>query len=449
MQEKIINKLKNKKIALLGFGKEGKSTYNFIRKNLPNQELIILDKNPITLKDNYVTVITGDKYLENLDCYDLIIKSPGISLNNLNLPKISSKITSQLELILEVYKENIIGITGTKGKSTTSSLIYQILKNQNKDVYLLGNIGNPIFDELDKFKKETILVIEMSSHQLEYIKYSPHIALILNLYEDHLDHAGNLEHYHANKMNIFKYQSKKDYAIYAEDNYYLAKRIKDIELKANKYTIRMDNLNKKENSFYLDNNKVYLNDKLLYIDDKRKLIGEHNLKNIIFALAITIILKLDLEKATSTIKNFTGLKYRMEYIGSYNDVEYYCDTIATIPEATMNAIKALKTVDTLIFGGLDRKISYKDFITFLKNSTINNFICMPSTAHDIGKILKKETTKNVYLVETLEEAVKVAKEKTAKFKICLLSPAAASYEYYKNYEEKGKKFEELIKENNI
>lgn len=447
MYKKIINKLKDKNIAILGFGREGKSTYNFIRKYLKEQKLTILDKNEITLSDPYTKIITGNNYLENLEKYDLIIKSPGISLKDIDYHRYEDKLTSELELILEVFSKNIIGITGTKGKSTTSSLMYQVLKDQGHDVYLLGNIGNPIFDDIENFTNNTILVIEMSSHQLEFVHKSPHIAVILNLFQDHLDHAGSLEHYHNNKMNIFKYQDSSDYSLYYDDDSYLTEKMSNFNSPSVKYYIRFDDKKKSLNAVRIKNNKIYLADKLLYEDKKRKLQGDHNLKNIMFIVTIAQILNLDLEKAAKTISNFKGLKYRMEYIGNYSEISYYNDTIATIPEATINAIEALKNVDTLIFGGLDRKIDYEDFIDFLANSNITNLICMPTTGTKIGEILKEKSKKNIYFVNTLEEAYKIAKSKTKKKHSCLLSPAAASYEYFKNFEEKGKCFENIVKNN--
>lgn len=238
--EQIIAKLKDKNIAILGFGKEGKSTYNFIRRYLPTKKLTILDKNTITINDDNVEIVTGFNYLDNLNSYDLIIKSPGISLKDIDYTKYINKITSQLELLMEVDRKNIIGITGTKGKSTTTSLMYEILKKQRNNVYLLGNIGIPVLDNIDKYSENTLLVIEMSSHQLEFVKHSPHIAVILNLFQDHLDHDGTLEHYHQNKMNIFKYQTSDDYALYADDNIYLNKLIKEYNYQAIKYNIRFD-----------------------------------------------------------------------------------------------------------------------------------------------------------------------------------------------------------------
>lgn len=164
-----------------------------------------------------------------------------------------------------------------------------------------------------------------------------------------------------------------------------------------------------------------------------------------FVLTISKILNLDMKQVIATIENFKGLKYRMEFLGKFHNIKYYNDTIATIPEATISAIEAIGDVDTLIFGGLDRKIDYTKFIEYLKKSFINNLICMPSTGTKIGKILEKNTTKNIFYVNTLEEANKMAIRYTKKEKSCLLSPAAASYEYFKNFEEKGKAFEEIVK----
>ena len=449
MYKQIINKLKDKKIAILGFGKEGKSTYNFIRRYLNKKKLTIIDKVKQEINDEYVDIISGENYLEGLYKYDLIIKSPGITLKDIDISNFKDRITSQLELVLEVYRKNIIGITGTKGKSTTTSLIYEIIKDQRDKVFILGNIGNPLLDRVEEYDENSILVIEMSSDQLEFVDKSPHIAIILNLFEDHLDHAGTIEHYHDSKMNIFKYQDENDYCIYSDDNYYLRQRMESSQYKGIKYNIRFDYENLKQNSVRIKDKEVYLNNELLYTDDERKLIGDHNLKNIMFALTVAKIMNLNLDKANKIIKEFKGLKYRMECIGTYDDITYYNDTIATVPSATISAITSIKNVDTLIFGGMDRKIDYTELIDYLKNSDISNLVCMPTTGTKIGKILELETNKNIFYTDSLEEAYDIAKEKTKKGYSCLLSPAASSYEYFKNFEEKGKYFENIVKKNNF
>ena len=448
MYNKILEKLNNKNIAILGFGKEGKSTYNFIRR-YSNQTLTILDKNDILKNNEYLKedknlkIITGDTYLNNLEQYDLIIKAPGIALLDIDLKNIEDKLTSQLELILEINKKNIIGITGTKGKSTTTSLLYNIIKDQNENTFLLGNIGNPILDYIEKFNEESILVIEMSSHQLEFVHQSPHIGVILNLYQDHLDHTGTLEKYHNDKMHMFKYQDESDIGIYDGQNEYLINLVNKNNYKSKLYNFKVN----EKADIYVENNKIYYNNEMIYDgNQERNLIGSHNLKNIMVTLLITKLLNLDIEKATKVVNKFNPLEHRLERVGTYNNITYFNDTIATIPEATINGINGLGNVDTLIFGGMDRNIDYSKFIEFLKTSNITNLIGLPETGHKICKILKeKNTNKNIYIVETIDEAVDIADKQTKKNHICLLSPAASSYNKFKNFEEKGNYYKNVIK----
>jgi len=450
MYNNIIEKLKDKSICILGLGKEGMSTYKFIRRHLPNKFITIIDKKDVSnlISDDNVKLIYGDDYLDNLDKYDLIIKSPGISFKDINIDSIKDKITSQLQLLLEVFKNNTIGITGTKGKSTTSTLIHKIIKDQGYDTYLLGNIGNPMFDDIENFNSDTYLVIEMSSLQLEFVKVSPHIGIVLNLLEDHLDHAGTVYHYHECKMNMFKYQESNDYSIYSLDDINTVSWLNNNKYLSNMYKVTLNN-KVDNNIIYLNNDNVVFNNNILYNkNSKRNLVGDHNLSNIMFALLVSNILKLDINKTIESINTFSPLEHRLELVGTYNEITYYNDSISTIPMATINAVKALKNVDTLIFGGMDRGIDYNDLVDFLSKSNINNLICMPTTGNKIGERLKEITTnKNIYFIETLKEAVDKAKIVTEKGKICLMSPAASSYEYFKNFEEKGTKYKEYVREN--
>lgn len=444
MYKKIIQQLSNKYIAILGFGMEGQSTYSFLRKYLKNEKIAILDQKEIIDEvfnnDNNIEFVFGPNYLDNLEKYDVIIKAPGVSLINQDISNYKDKITSQLDLLLKYYKDQIIGITGTKGKSTTTTLIYQILKNQGKDAYLLGNIGKAIFDDIESFTSESILVIEMSALQLEFSTISPHIAIITNLYQDHLDHAGTVKHYHENKLNIFKYQEKDDIGIYAGDNEYLKEYIND-EYKSKLYTVSLTS----NSDIYIKDNYVYFNDKKLYdINSSRTLKGDYNLENIMFVLFISELYNLDINKTTDIINNFKTLPHRLENIGTYNDITYYDDAISTIPEATISAVKALKKVDTLIIGGMDRGVDNSKLIEYLNNSDITNIICMPTTGYQIADNLKRDS----YKVNTLKEAVQIAKEETKKDYICLMSPGASSYEFYKNYIEKGNEYQRLVKELN-
>lgn len=443
MYNKILEHLKNKKIAIVGFGREGKSTYKFIRKYLNNQELEILDGNEKLLElneelknDKNLKIITGKNYLDDLEKYDLIIKSPGVKFKDLDISKFEDKITSQLGLTLDFYKQNVIGITGTKGKSTTTSLIFKVLKDQGYDAYLLGNIGIPIFDYIEKFNENSKLVIEMAALQLEYVKTSPHIGIILNLFEEHLDFFKSKEHYFLAKLNMFKYQDNSDYGLYTSSNETLDKYVQN-----GNYITNLIDINKE---FKIENNYVIYDNKKIYdSNSERLLLGKHNLTNIMFVLRLSELLKLDLQKTINTINQFKPLEHRMEYVATINGVKYYNDAIATIPEATINCVEALKDVDTIIFGGMDRGIDYNDLIDFFNKSKIKNFICMPDTGYKIGKEIK---SKNVYMVETLEDAVKKAKEVTKN--ICVMSPAASSYNAFKNFEEKGRIYKELVNDKN-
>lgn len=443
MHKQIIEKINNAdKVAILGFGREGNSTYNFIRKYLPNKIIYILDEKEISLDDEYTVYKKYNRTTEDLIEFDLIIKTPGISLKDIDIEQVKDKLTSQIELLLEVNKQNVIGITGTKGKSTTSSLIYNIIKDQGRKVFLVGNIGVPALDRIEEYK-DALIVTEMSSHQLEFIKTAPHIGIILNLFQDHLDHAGSVKHYHECKMNMLLKQDETDIGIFDADNNYLKDITKDISFKQK--ILKVSNEIKAD--IYLKDNNIYLNGNLLVNanDIKRNILGDHNLKNIMYALLVTSLLNLDFEKAYRTISEFKSLEHRMELVGTYNDITFYNDSIATIPEAVINACKTLKNVDTLIFGGQDRGIDYTSLIEYLNEGNIRNLICMPTTGFNIADKLTNKNI-NIYKIDTLEEAVAKAFEVTNKEKICLLSPAAPSYEYYKNFEEKGNAYKNLIKE---
>ncbi len=448
MINNLIKYFEGKKILILGFGKEGQSTYKLIRKYLKQQILYIADKE-MNFQNNYemlkddsnLVFISGEKYLEDLKEYDIIMKTPGISFAGINTTKYLHKIKSQLELLLEFYNNFTIGVTGTKGKSTTSSLIYTVLREQNRKCMLLGNIGVPVFDYIDSIQEDILLVLEMSSHQLEYMKLSPNIAILLNVFQEHLDHYKSFENYIEAKSNIFKYQKQLDCLIYNYDNPILDKLVDNACGKVYKVSFK----GKSSSNIYLKDNKIYYNEKLMYDDskEKRNLVGNYNLNNIMFVIAVSEILKLDINKTIESINNFKTLEHRLEFVGKYNDILYYDNSIGTVPMATIEAVNALKNVDTLIIGGMNRGIDYGEFIEYLNNSDINNIICMPETGHNIAKEIKKDKR---YIVDTLEEAVKVAKRVTQKEKICLLSPAAASYGFFKNFEEKGNLYKALVKE---
>ena len=434
MINNIINELKDKNIAILGFGLEGKSTLNFILKYLPDKKVTIIDKNTNIIVDNpNVNYILGDDYLDHLNEFDLVIKTPGISLVDQDY---SCEITSEFALFLKYTDSLTIAVTGTKGKSTTSSLIYKIIKDQKDDTYLVGNIGIPIFDLIDSFNKDTIVVAEVSAHQLYDIKKSPHISIMTNLYEEHLDYFHSLDNYYNSKLNIFKYQNSDDYAIYLEDNLDLNNKVNNLDILSKKIPLGKKNII--NNQIVIDNKEVF------DLSKDKKLIGYYNDLNIMMALEVANILNLDLDQASKSIREFEGLDHRMKLVGVVNSRSFYDDTLATIPAASINSIKSISNVKTLILGGMDRNINYDDYVSFLKTSSLNNIICQPDTGKYIYEKLKDLNDKNVLYIETLEEAVKKAYELTGENESILLSPAAPSYNVYKNYEEKSNEYIRFI-----
>ena len=456
MKKTILDKFKqdleNKKIAIWGLGKEGISTLQFIQSNnIKCKELGILEKKEFQ-------EIEGTKKLdkiEDLNEYDLIFKSPGIVADRATVD--IDKLTSQTEEFIKILSKQIIGITGTKGKSTTSSLTYTILKKYYPNTVLVGNIGIPCFNAINEIDENTKIVFELSCHQLEFIRYSPHIAVILDLYPDHLDHYKTFENYIKAKLNINKFQKDDDIFIYGETcKKYIKNDDKNVSISESKNNIYINDYIKGR-TINIGTNSIQI------LEDETRLVGDHNFFDIAVSYYIcNEVYNLSNEEFKSALKEFKGLAHRLEYITTSNDVKYYDDSISTIGETTIEGIKALKDVNTLILGGMERKIDYSSLEDFIiEEKELENIILMPDTGIRIYKELqekeieqkegiakereeKQENSKNYYLVNNLEEAVKKAKEVTKKGTSCLLSPAAASYGFFKNFEERGNTFQNLV-----
>ncbi|MDR2558556.1 MAG: UDP-N-acetylmuramoyl-L-alanine--D-glutamate ligase [Oscillospiraceae bacterium] len=417
---------KNKTVLILGFGLEGKSTLAMLRDF--SCSIVIADKNPEAVKDLPYKLYTGENYLDALcdDEVDIIMKSPGISFKGLEIPReILQKITSQTDLLLRFSKNKIVGITGTKGKSTVSSLIHHILKYCGKPAALIGNIGVPPLEPIGARKTqhratpETIFICEMSCHQLEFVRASPDIAVFLNLYEEHLDHYNSFADYRAAKENIFLYQKNEDLLIYLDE-------LESPELLISK---------SEKLALSYEQPKTY----------KSRLPGKHNQYNIRVALEVCERLGCNEKDVISALENFNGLPHRLEFAGTINGAEYVNDSISTIPRAVILAVETYPDTDTLIIGGMDRGICYAELVDFIdknKNCGIINMIALPDSGHNIADKIKNSNI-NIYRAKNMEDAVQYAVRVTKRR--CILSPAAASYNTYKNFEERGEHFKALIK----
>lgn len=426
MLPKIIDYLNDKSVLILGFGREGQSTLKYIRDYLPQKKIVIADKNNITVDDGNIEIISGESYLDCVNDFDVVMKSPGISFKNVEVAE-NTEVTCQVDLFLRFAPCHKVGITGSKGKTTTSTLTYEMLKAAGFDARLIGNIGVPVFQTLETITEDTVAVIEMSSHQLEFTRTSPEIAILTNVYEEHLDHyKGGFTGYVNSKLNIMRFQN--------ENNSFIYNATQGV-------------------SEYIDLNStpakkigVELDAKLPFEVKNEHLLGEHNRQDICFAYNAAKIFGADDNACERGVENFSGIEHRMEKVGTFKGITFYNDCIATIPHAVECAVEALKKVDTLIIGGKDRGIEYSEFVEYLSNCSVSNIIGTPETGHKIiDEMIKNGTTKTVVKAEDLEQAVKSAYELTALDKICLLSPAASSYNVYKNFEEKGRHYKELIK----
>ena len=447
-----------KRIIILGFGREGQSAYRYIHKHFPETTLAVADRNPdfrnnalFQLSDLSLDLYFGDAYLEHLHEFDLILRSPGIFIPPEWILKNSkASITSQTDLMLQAFKKQIIGITGTKGKSTTSSLVYHITRMAFPDTVLVGNIGIPPFDSINDINPETKIVYELSSSQLEDIHVAPHIGVLLNLYPEHLDRYGTANAYYLSKFNIHQGQDERDILIYNQDIPILCELIREARQVRNYLTF--SSIARVSKGCFLEGNKIYLSQgsgiaEYLNVTRDIPLKGKFNIMNIMAAILACRSAGINDETIRAGILSFRGLEHRLEYVGQFRGIHFYNDSIATIPEATMEAVRTLEKVDTLILGGYDRNLDFSELVSMLAASGVRNFLFMGKAGvrmmNEFNK-LKLHGKKLVY-INSLDEAFDHILMLTAEGMICLLSPAAASYDSFKNFEERGNLFKQIAR----
>ncbi|MDE6500901.1 MAG: UDP-N-acetylmuramoyl-L-alanine--D-glutamate ligase [Ruminococcus sp.] len=446
--EYLDNYTKNKSVCILGYGREGRSTYRLIEKYCTPESVTIADLNPVDRQTNNlpdsVNIVTGKNYQDCLDDFDIVFKSPGIVLEK-SPAELKCEISSETQVFFTVYREQIIGITGTKGKSTVSSLIYHILKESGKDVYLVGNIGVPVFDIAEDVKEDTIIVCELSCHQLEYMTVSPETAVFLNLFEEHLDHYGTMENYHNAKKNIYLHQQEYDCLLINSDIEYEFTGAYD-------YTISATNPDADIYVYSGIKGKIHIHDIWDNIynipTDNIKLLGIHNHYNIAVAHFVTAFQHVEQEDFEKALFTFNPLAHRLEYVDTIDGVRYYDDSISTACATAIEAVKSVPETKTILIGGMDRGIDYTSLVDFLNNTDVN-VICMETSGRRIFEMIQGMDFSNpdrIHYVAHLDEAVKLAHKITPSGKSCVLSPASASYGIFKNFEERGDVFKKLVSE---
>jgi len=431
-----------RRIIILGFGREGRSTYRTIRRVFPDITLVVADANMSvkqeseTVGDNHVTFVTGSHYLQCLTEKAVVFKSPGVSFNPDSLHP-ESLLTSQTDLFIQHYGNQTIGVSGTKGKSTTSSLIFHFLSQNKLDAVLLGNIGIPAFDKIDEINDKTWIVFELSAHQLQYVQHSPHIAVLLNIFPEHLDYFTHIDNYTQAKKNLFAFQQPRDVLIRPYAMKALGEEADSVQVTVADHGDFAD--------INLDENDGFRFFGVRYTAIQWPLVGHHNRINTLMAIAAGNKAGMEVEEMLQVLPSFRSLPHRLEYVAEFNGITYYNDSISTVPASAMAAVEALKEVGTIILGGYDRGLDYIELVSFLMNSKVEYFVFIGKAGKSMLDLFSREVKPNLFWFDNFSDGVLKAIQQTKPGKICLLSPAAASYDEFHNFEHRGDKFRELVR----
>jgi len=424
------------KIAILGFGREGRSAYQYWDK--PENQITIHDNNSNLQLPADAESVLGDGAFEALDSYgyDLMVRTPGLRLD---FAKIKTPITTVTNEFIKKCPAPIIGVTGTKGKGTTATLIYEILSRAGYQSHLLGNIGMPALDELSNINAQDIVVYEMSSFQLFDVTASPHIAVCLMVTEDHLDWHKDLEEYYSAKANIFKFQKPQDIAVYFADDP-VSSRLSLNSGASTKYSYGNDAEVK-----FNDENIIAFGQEVIKISEIG-LPGPHNLQNICAAICAVWSYTTDLNVIAESIKSFKGLPYHIEFIADKNDVKFYNDSFSTNPSSAIAAINSFDAPLVAFFGGYDKNADFTGLAQALKNRKIRKVITYGQTGKKIYDTFKQLGLKDVeYSKENFEKTIKTGVEFSRPGDVVLFSPACASMDMFTDYKARGQQFNNIIK----
>lgn len=449
--------IKNKKVAIIGLGTSNIPVIEYLYKLgsditlFDNKSISQLDKRVVDMIYGYgLKNSFGENYLSKLTNFDIIFRSPSCRPD---LPEIQKEIengailTSEIELVLELFPGKSIGVTGSDGKTTTSTLIYEILKEQGLKCYLGGNIGTPLFTKLSEMTPSDYIILELSSFQLITMNISPNIAVITNITPNHLDIHNSYEEYINSKLNIFKYQTENDLLILNYENEIVRNFSKECKGKVTYFSCKT----KLSDGIILDNNiiKSSQNELRRHILNTKniKLKGIHNIENICAAVAATEKL-VNVETQAKAISNFSGVEHRIEFVKEIEGVKWYNDSIASSPTRTIAGLNSFENKVVLIAGGYDKQLDYAPLAKSIINST-SSLILLGETSNKIYNAVTDELKYSpkdlpIYKVNSLKEAVSKANEITKKDDVVLLSPASASFDMFKNFEERGNEFKKFI-----
>lgn len=446
--------LKNKNILLVGLAKTGISTIKHLNK-LGAKVVVndIKDKDKLKgildeLSDlNNVEYILG-YHPENVDDIDMAVVSPGVPLDLPFILKLKSKnieIIGEVELAYRLSQNPMfIGITGTNGKTTTTSLVGEIFKKANIDTYIVGNIGNPVIDTVDTANENSVLVTELSSFQLESIDtFKPHVSAILNFTEDHLNRHHTMEAYMEAKARIFKNQDEKDFCVLNYDD----KDVKSLSDNVKAKKIFFSRKKSLDCGIYLDeDNNIIINiDKKIKLlnKDELSLPGNHNLENCMAAAAIAYVSNIDIDVIREVLKTFAGVEHRQEFVRNLNGIMFVNDSKATNPDSSIKAIESYNRPIVLIAGGMDKQSSFDEFLDVAKEN-VYALVLLGETAQRIKECAQNKGFDNITVVKDMKEAVNASYQIAKGGDVVLLSPACASWDMYKSFEVRGIDFKDNV-----
>lgn len=444
--------IKGKKTAVVGIGISNRPLIDFLVKL--GAEVTAFDKKnkdqlenaALELEGKGVKLVLGEDYLDKLNGFEVIFKTPSMRVDSpalLRAKEEGAYITSEMEEFIKYCPAKVFGITGSDGKTTTTTLIHHMLKEEGYNTWIGGNIGNPLFSRIEEMKKEDKVVLELSSFQLMTICEPMEISLITNLSPNHLDIHKDMEEYIDAKKNIFKYGRKGDLLVLNRDNDITNSMVREAKGKVFQFSIK----EKIENGAYYNNGELYIFGKKVCNIDEIKLKGMHNVENLLAAFCC-VNEDVSINSMRNVAISFSGVEHRMEFIREVDGVKYYNDSIASSPTRTIAGLRAFNKQVILIAGGYDKKIS---FVPLAEEGYkyIKSLILLGLTKDKIKDAFEKVANEKgidipIYIVNSLEEGADKAQNIAEDGDIVTLSPACASFDMFPNFEVRGNKFKEII-----
>ena len=434
---------KGKKIFILGMGKSGVSVARLLAKD--NHVLITDIKGDLNVISNLkklgVNVIITKNQEEIFDdSYDIVVKNPGVRLDHpivLKALEYKIPVITELEVAYRYLPDvKIIGITGSNGKTTTTTIIYEMLKAANLPVHLAGNIGYPLCDQINDIKDGDILVVEISSHQLANLdKFKVDVAVLTNLCPVHLDHFGNFENYVNTKLRIFNHQNSNDSAILNKSDELVFNKTLNLNSKKLYFSSNVEADISVENDAI-----VYMGEKIVELSDIR-VKGMHNYENIMAAILVCKLFNVSNSVIKEVLNNFAGVEHRLEFVAKVNGRQFYNDSKATNTNSTITALKSFEGNVILLLGGLDRGHSFEPLKPYLTH--VKHIVCFGQTKDRIKDFCLKNNI-DVTVVDNIEQACKTAYNISALGDTILLSPACASWDQYEHFEQRGDDFKKAV-----